>query len=72
MDSRDIPSADLHPAGATGVIRAKKVKLGESFRDLFSLRNVVHYGIIFKLTLVSALTGIVFGMATRATSMQGR
>ena len=47
------------------VIREKKVELVESFRDLFSLRNVVNYEIIFKLTLLSALTGIVFGMTTR-------
>jgi predicted MFS family arabinose efflux permease len=48
-----------------GVIREKPVELVESFRDLFALRNVVHYGIIFKLTLCSALVGIGFGMTTR-------
>lgn len=47
------------------VIREKPVELVESFSDLFALRNVVHYGVIFKLTLCSVLVGIGFGMTSR-------
>jgi MFS family permease len=47
------------------VIREKRVDLVERFSDLFALRNVVNYGVIFRLTLCSALVGIGFGMTTR-------
>jgi MFS family permease len=47
------------------VIREKPVDLVESFSDLFTLQNVIHYGVIFKLTLCNFLFGIGFGMTTR-------
>ena len=47
------------------VIREKPVELVESFRDLFTLQNVVHYEVIFKLTLCAVLVGVGFGMSTR-------
>ncbi len=48
-----------------GAIREKRVELVESFRDLFALRNVVNYDIIFKLTLCSVFVGVGFGMTIR-------
>ncbi len=47
------------------VIREKPVDLVESFSDLFTLQNVIHYGVIFKLTLCNLIVGIGFGMTTR-------
>jgi MFS family permease len=47
------------------LIRERTVDLVERFRDLFTLRNVVNYGVIFKLTLCAALVGVGFGMTVR-------
>ncbi len=43
----------------------RPVELVESFRDLITLRNVVHHGIIARLTLLSLLVGTGFGLTVR-------
>jgi MFS family permease len=43
----------------------KPVELVESFKDLVTLRNVVHHGIIARLTLLSLLVGTGFGLTVR-------
>ncbi|HET8644945.1 MAG TPA: MFS transporter, partial [Vicinamibacteria bacterium] len=46
-------------------MREKPVALVESFRDLVALRNVVHGGIIARLTLLGLLVGTGFGLTVR-------
>lgn len=46
-------------------MREKPVELVESFRDLVALRNVVHFGIVARLTLLSLLVGTGFGLTVR-------
>lgn len=47
------------------LIRERAVELVESFSDLFTLRNVVNYDVMFKLALCASIVGIAFGMTTR-------
>ncbi|MBI4233859.1 MAG: MFS transporter [Chloroflexi bacterium] len=46
-------------------MREKPVELVESFRDLVTLRNVVHFGIIARLALLSIMVGVGFGLTIR-------
>jgi MFS family permease len=43
----------------------RSVELVESFRDLVTLRNVVHAGLIARLTLLSLMVGTGFGLTVR-------
>ncbi len=47
------------------LIRERVVELVESFRDLFTLRNVVNFEVIAKLSLCAVLVGVGFGMTSR-------
>lgn len=46
-------------------MREKPVELVASFRELVTLRNVTHLGIIARFTLLSVLVGAGFGLTTR-------
>ena len=48
-----------------GLMTEKRVQLVESFFDLLTLRNVVNFGNIAKLTVTSLIVGLGFGLATR-------
>ncbi|MBI2848913.1 MAG: MFS transporter [Chloroflexi bacterium] len=47
------------------LIKEKPVALVESFRDLFTLRNIVSHQTIFKLALCGIFLGLGFGLTTR-------
>lgn len=46
-------------------MRERPITLVGSFRDLFTLRNIEHHGILARLALCTLLIGIAFGLSTR-------
>lgn len=46
------------------LMREKRLELVDSFKDLFTLKNVVHFSIMAKLGLCSLLLGLSFGFMT--------
>ncbi len=46
-------------------MRERPVELVESFKDLVTLRNVVHFGVIARLTGLSLMVGAGFGLTIR-------
>ena len=46
-------------------MREKPVEVVEGFRELITLRNVAHFGLIGRFTVLSALVGIAFGLTIR-------
>ncbi len=48
-----------------GLMRERPVELVQSFRDLFTLRNIVNNDLIVRFTLCAVLSGIAFGITVR-------
>ncbi len=48
-----------------GFMTEKRVALVDTFMELFTLKNVVNFSAIAKLTLCSLMVGLGFGLATR-------
>lgn len=46
-------------------IRERPVELVDSFKDLVTLRNVVHLDVVMRFTLLSLMTGAAFGLTIR-------
>ncbi|MDP6822719.1 MAG: MFS transporter [Dehalococcoidia bacterium] len=48
-----------------GLMRERPVELVQSFKDLFTLRNIVNNDLIVRFTLCAVLSGIAFGITVR-------